>query len=543
MGRKNKEFSRYNGFDWQALLQHHPEFADRCDWEKLSGTNWFYLLDCQPQLSEHCDWSKLSSEEWTNLLSSHPEFADKCDWRRLKGCSLMKILVSQPQLAEYCSLETLKSWNFAALLSWQPQFADLCDFSQFDGDDWAALLVRQPQFADKCDWSTLDGYNWSSLLAEQPQFADRCNWNSFCDDDWRYLTSRQSRFDEQEKKFYSRSGKLAKKQLSGSEWLELLIWRPECYANSCEWSRLSPENWSWLLSQEPAFRSRFDWKYLREYRKKCSEPVFSSELLFFLCRFPEFIRSCDLLDGRTWSALLSLRPEAAEFCDFGKLDGHDWAALVASQPGFAERCDFGKLDGRDWKNLLVLAPFFRSLYEKFKPGPASGVEKGARCWFYRCGDAVSYSKGAFDKLAATICAESWRYGSPLSSSPLFIREDEDGAVVNIALFYDWDTEFRSFCYVNGMLLPEDGELPCSVAKSVKKLLRNSTRKAESRGDCLSVSAGLCIVCGIETAEGSSAGPEKIARMIECGWEKQYCGFNNLPVSASYYGVKSLSQER
>ena len=60
-----------------ALLRKHPEFADRCQWERLSGWNWRDLLKKQPMFADRCDWKKLSGEDWDDLLGYQPQFADK----------------------------------------------------------------------------------------------------------------------------------------------------------------------------------------------------------------------------------------------------------------------------------------------------------------------------------------------------------------------------------------------------------------------------------------------------------------------------------
>lgn len=39
-----------NGISWAMLLVDHPDFADRCDWNKLNSGDWRRLLEKQPQM-------------------------------------------------------------------------------------------------------------------------------------------------------------------------------------------------------------------------------------------------------------------------------------------------------------------------------------------------------------------------------------------------------------------------------------------------------------------------------------------------------------
>lgn len=42
----------YDGKDWAGLLREHPEFADKCDWSKLTDEDWSTLLEKQPQFAD-----------------------------------------------------------------------------------------------------------------------------------------------------------------------------------------------------------------------------------------------------------------------------------------------------------------------------------------------------------------------------------------------------------------------------------------------------------------------------------------------------------
>ncbi|MEI7946578.1 MAG: hypothetical protein WCJ02_07770 [bacterium] len=130
---------RWHSYEWVDQLVKHPEYAEHCDWGKLSGNDWQRLLREQPKFAEHCDWNKLDGFDWQALLREQPKFADKCDWDK---------------------------WN------------------DLEGADWASWLAGHPEDADKCDWYLLEVYDWVSLLLEQPQFATLCTcWDEMDDED------------------------------------------------------------------------------------------------------------------------------------------------------------------------------------------------------------------------------------------------------------------------------------------------------------------------------------------------------------------------
>ena len=43
------------------LLSEQPQFADKCDWTKLSEDDWKELLECQPQLAAFRPTNQLSN--------------------------------------------------------------------------------------------------------------------------------------------------------------------------------------------------------------------------------------------------------------------------------------------------------------------------------------------------------------------------------------------------------------------------------------------------------------------------------------------------
>ena len=69
------EMAKLYGDQWAGLLARQPQFADKCDWSKLSCRDWANLLKRQPQFADKCDWSKLTEENWASLLKEQPQLA------------------------------------------------------------------------------------------------------------------------------------------------------------------------------------------------------------------------------------------------------------------------------------------------------------------------------------------------------------------------------------------------------------------------------------------------------------------------------------
>ena len=45
------------------------------DTNKLDGDDWVRLLKVFPQFAQYCNWEKLSRKNWIDLVEARPEFA------------------------------------------------------------------------------------------------------------------------------------------------------------------------------------------------------------------------------------------------------------------------------------------------------------------------------------------------------------------------------------------------------------------------------------------------------------------------------------
>ena len=79
---ENCHLGTFSGIDWSRLLSNRPEYASKCQWQKLDGKDWEILLLKQVQFHTFCDWNKLNNSHWLSLLERHPELLLKYDGTR-----------------------------------------------------------------------------------------------------------------------------------------------------------------------------------------------------------------------------------------------------------------------------------------------------------------------------------------------------------------------------------------------------------------------------------------------------------------------------
>ena len=427
------EWNKLDGVNWVMLLSRQSQFADKCDWRTLGETrisehpqffqmyewiyewlrvkanggdfpsdalsDWVMLLVVQPQFADKCDFSRMSGRDWAILLSRQPQFAGKCDWDKLDGWNWAMLLSLQPQFSDKCAWDKLYSTRtgivekfedryctcWGQLLRNQPQFENKCDWDQFTGKDWALLLRELPQYAEKCDWNKLyekgliklsfnpyddgcggsgwcsdcnfsldceRGYveqpfnNWDALLERQPQFVEKCDLQRL--DKTKHgnahLSHRQQIPRLQMAKAPQKNPvKLA--LIENNEWKRLYYeiedkvgtkivgqtWRPRVLRY--------PENNGELMTYELAIWLRYNYPLART-------------------------EDWDILNGSDWVGLLRWKPHLAMYCNWEKLNGEDWAKLLSFYPEFVSKCDWRKTNGwsgLDWALVIRNEPKIATL--------------------------------------------------------------------------------------------------------------------------------------------------------------------------------------
>ena len=60
-----------------CLSRGRPEFADKCDWEKLNGADWVQLLRARRGLADYCPWEKLGKVDQESLFQLYPTLVNR----------------------------------------------------------------------------------------------------------------------------------------------------------------------------------------------------------------------------------------------------------------------------------------------------------------------------------------------------------------------------------------------------------------------------------------------------------------------------------
>ena len=157
--RTKFSFRTEDSREWIRLLRRHPEYADKCDWNRLR--------------------TEVDALEWARLLRARPEFADKCDWNKLR--------------------KGLDGGKWARLVRGRPEFADRCDWSKLGDDDWRYLLCHRPNdgLVSRFDrWDSFSIEDLCNLLCEHPQLKEWCPetvWRRFGLGHWAWLIAEGDR--------------------------------------------------------------------------------------------------------------------------------------------------------------------------------------------------------------------------------------------------------------------------------------------------------------------------------------------------------------
>ena len=96
----------------------------------------------------------------------------------------------------------------------------------------------------------------------------------------------------------------------------------------------------------------------------------SSALERYPKKYPLFANALDnwdenTMDGWQWSKLLSEQPQFSNRCDWRKLTGRDWSSLLSCQPQFADFCDWYKLNYPAWQQLLEHQVQFTDIFKEY----------------------------------------------------------------------------------------------------------------------------------------------------------------------------------
>ena len=179
--------------DVADILMAQPDLSPQLPIRKIPSFRWVDILIEQPTLAEECKcWSKFTSSDLKRLLIKHPQFAVKCNLQKIKSDDWGELLEHQIQFADKCPWEKLKfSYTYwfhciinhsEIILEYRSDWKKYLDPSAYKRHllwlmrfDPALVFIRSPQKATKENLK-LHPLHWKRLLAEQPKLAKFCDF-------------------------------------------------------------------------------------------------------------------------------------------------------------------------------------------------------------------------------------------------------------------------------------------------------------------------------------------------------------------------------
>ena len=175
----NFDFGSLSPMMWTQLLSKQPTLAEHCDcWSRFRGRDWAALLAAQPQFATKCDFDKLDGNDWGLLLVKQPQLATPDAWKRMAKqphdeflSPVVRVIYNHPELTE-CQRRDLSSLSMSGkrmLLSRIPALSEQIDTNGFKPMEWARLVTTTPHYAEKCPFKDINPVELAVILNEQPQ--------------------------------------------------------------------------------------------------------------------------------------------------------------------------------------------------------------------------------------------------------------------------------------------------------------------------------------------------------------------------------------
>ena len=298
---------------WRTVLFHDPRLAPMCPVSRFDAGDWRILLSAHPELEHHPGfrWNRLDPGEIVDLLRANPKIAETIpvDWTRFDGGVLTILFIDRPRL-----LDGLTDAQFERMATCDyPTFSNGLDHPESRRSatlrietllDWTPELIDHPLIRRflRRHWGEADWLGEVTFLLrvshreDSPEqrlcreLEDR-KWRLFRlqrfleeDDRFRKLPLIRNLIrkhrrecedgdDDDPPSFFFRRDKVpspptegkaespAPAPDTGAGWVERLRAHPEDGA-ACEWGKLGAEDWIRLLSSNPEWAWRPEWRRL-----------------------------------------------------------------------------------------------------------------------------------------------------------------------------------------------------------------------------------------------------------------------------------------
>lgn len=225
---QEERWDDFSSYDWMRLLNSHPEYVDKCDWDSLDKEtqdnlirlfpdkiddkilsrmgryDYAELVADNPELIEHMNRFNMTGTCWQVILSKHPEMFDEVvkhkydgsnkdtcgeslgieGWTRDVWSNLLEV---QPRFIDECPEKILSSfgaYTWVKILKAHPDLIEKFDVSLLNGERMGDIEVEffldlYPDLYDHLDRDKIVGHTWLALIKKDPKYLDVCNWDVF----------------------------------------------------------------------------------------------------------------------------------------------------------------------------------------------------------------------------------------------------------------------------------------------------------------------------------------------------------------------------
>lgn len=179
-----------NRFDWRSmtnrkwvkLLRKHPEMIRHLKKNHtLGGLEVLDILLDRPELASHfnlSEWNRLGLEFfWSDLLVRHPEFAEQCDWSKITARAAANILMRHPQFFDRIRIDTLWPYHWTDIIRSQPQIEGKMSAKphcEWPFNYWVHAVQFHPELEAEFDgWDKIEWADAEDIKRRQPEMYQR----------------------------------------------------------------------------------------------------------------------------------------------------------------------------------------------------------------------------------------------------------------------------------------------------------------------------------------------------------------------------------
>lgn len=407
------DFELLDGGKIAELLSLKPDFAAKCDLNKLTAANWIDLILKQPQLAGKCPWETLVSNIISQNVSvkitqknSHkifqyfpyktdPRFQQKLcgsaethslpgstgeffavvdffdfykhvDWKQFTPADLLSAAQKYHLILTHYPFDSSNLTNFdwnTFPLSEEMEFPAVLRpvFELQTGKRVVANLKNNPKLSSCCNWSKLKSRDWVDLLIAFPRestYREHCDWRKLTEAAWyKILQDGKNTF-----------AVAVYNALNGQKVLSLLKNHPEVKPYIA-WEKIAVPDWFDLLAQDPRLAEHCPWEKVAQYimhlPPENRQSIKSTHRRLWkkhteLIPFVDFTKLQTLSTGQYYAILDFFDWE--DCFDYRSLSRSERIDLFVAHPQFAEKFGFENIPSEEKISMAIRSAEFCERY-------------------------------------------------------------------------------------------------------------------------------------------------------------------------------------